>query len=452
MIATKEILNRKSLHSYQIEAVKFVYNKRKCALFLDMGLGKTVSSLTVVSDFLDSFISNKIIVIAPLMVANGVWKQEAAKWDYLKNLKIAICTGSIKERTKAVECSYDILVINRENITWLIGNYKWIWDTVIVDESTSFKSSKSKRFKDLKKMTKHIANIILLTGTPSPNGLLDLWSQMYLIDNGKRLGRTMTQYKQRFFTQDYSGFKWTPKEGAENEIKKLISDVCLSMKAVDYLKMPGKIILNEEVMLTDKLKKQYKELEKKFVLNLKDKNIIALSGSALSNKLLQFCNGAIYDEDGGTNEIHDLKLKRLKEIIQENPNERFLIAYNFKSDLKRILKSFPEAVILSKNSDIIDEWNNGKIKMLLAHPASACFGLNLQQGGSILLWFGLNWSLELYEQFNARLYRQGQSKTVRIIHIVAKDCLDFKILSALKSKAKTQNDLINYLNKSFNKS
>ncbi len=455
-------MNRSNLHEYQNKALAFIKDKRKCALFLDMGLGKSVSTLTAVSDMLDDFAVNKVLIVAPLRVANTVWRQEAQKWDHLKHLKISIVTGNKTERISAMESEADIYVINRENVKWLvegketfgsgqnlrIKKWKWKWDMLVVDESSSFKSHKSQRFKALRKMTKHLKSVVLLTGTPSPNGIADLWSQMYLIDNGERIGRTLGNFRSRFLVQEgYMSYSYRPRKGADKEIQELIKDVCITMSAEDYLELPERISLSEYVELPDNVQKQYTELEKEFLLTLESGDVEALSAAVLGNKLLQMCNGAVYDTEGVAHTIHDLKLKALKEIIEDHPNENFLIAYNFKSDLARLTKIFPQGVTLSKSTDEINEWNKGRIKLLFAHPASAGHGLNLQAGGSNIIWFGLNWSLELYQQFNARLHRQGQDKPVKIIHIVVKEGIDEKVMKALGSKAKTQNDLLEYLKK-----
>lgn len=440
------MLKRGDLHSYQNEAVRFIKERRKCALYLDMGLGKTVSSLTAASDFLDDVLVTKVLIIAPLRVANTVWEQETHKWEHLSHLKAVICTGTQAERLAALSSDADIFIINRENVQWLIENVKWEFDMVIVDESSSFKNHASKRFKYLKKVLKYIKSMVLLTGTPSPQGYIDLWSQIFLIDSGERLGRNITAYRHRFFTPDPYGYAWELNEGSDKVIQSLISDVCMTMFAADHLQMSGKINITEYIEFDAKSKKQYKELEKEFLLTLSQgTDIEAPSAGVLANKLLQICNGAIYDADKNYHVVHDLKIKALKEIIEDNPNENMLIAYNFKSDLERLQKAFPDAKVLSKSGKELEAWNEGKVKMLLAHPASAGHGLNAQFGGSMLVWFGLNWSLELYEQFNARLYRQGQMNTVRVIHIVAKGGMDEKVMLALTSKAKTQKELMTYL-------
>lgn len=446
------MLKRSDMHDYQKQAVDFVLSKKKCALFLDMGLGKSVSSLTAASDMLDDMMVTKVLVIAPLRVANTVWKQEAQKWTHLAHLKTSICTGSKQDRLDALNADADIFIINRENIQWLIESVKWSFDMVIVDESSSFKNHASKRFKYLKKVLKHVKSMVLLTGTPSPQGYIDLWSQLYLVDNGERLGRNITTYRHRYFTQDNWGFTWNLNAGSDKVIQSAISDVCLTMFAEDYLTMTDKLILTEQIEFDAKTTEQYKELEKEFLLAIdKNTDIEAPSAGVLANKLLQICNGAIYDEGKNYHIIHDLKIKALKELTEDNPNENMLVAYNFKSDLERLQKAFPDAVVLSKSGAEVLQWNEGKIKMLLAHPASASMGLNLQHGGSVLVWFALTWSLELYQQFNARLYRQGQKNTVRIIHIVAKGAIDERVVQAINDKAETQKDLMTYLTNNINR-
>lgn len=440
-----KLKKRSDFHKCQVNALNIALLKKKCGLFLGMGIGKTVTSLTAASDFLDYFFVTKVLIIAPLRVANTVWKQESKKWEHLKDLKMVICTGTEPERLRTINSNADFYIINRENIPWLIEKCKWKWNMIIVDESTSFKSAKSKRFKALKRITKYLKSIILLSGTPSPNGEMDLWSQLYLIDNGERLGRNITTFRQRFFTVDYMGYNYKINPGASDKIKELIKDVCVVMETEDYIDLPEMIPLTVEIELPAKAQKQYDEIEKNFLLELETVDITSPTAAGLGNKLLQICNGAIYDAEKNTHEIHDEKISALKDIIEDNPNENFLIAYNFKSDLKRILKAFPKARVLSQDPKDQDDWNAGKIKMLLTHPASAGHGLNLQFGGNIIVWFGLNWSLELYQQFNKRIHRQGQVNTVRIIHIVAKGCIDERLMLAVEAKAKTQKELMVYL-------
>ena len=440
------MLKRENLHHYQNSALNVVLNKKKCALFLDMGLGKTTTTLTAIHDLYYNFAVERILIIAPLKVANNVWHKEAQKWEHLQELDIAIATGSVNERLSAINSNKTITLINKENVPWLIEKCKWKWDMVVIDESSSFKSARAKRFRALKKVMKYIRSIVLLSGTPSPNGMMDLWSQMYLIDQGERLGRTITNYRQRFFVPDgYMGYNYKLKPGAKEQIMELIKDVCVTMTAEDYLELPECINVNEFIELPDKAKQQYKELEKEFIISLDDIDIESPSKAALGNKLLQICNGSVYDAERNVHEIHNEKIERLKEIIEDNPGENFLVAYNYKHDLEKLQKAFPKAVKL-ETAKQEDDWNKGKIKILLAHPASAGHGLNLQYGGNIIVWYGLTWNLEYYQQFNKRLHRQGQKNIVRNIHLIAKGCLDEKVLFfALSGKAKTQKDLIDYL-------
>lgn len=441
------MLSRDNLHEYQERSIEFIHNTPKCALWLAMGLGKTTTTLTAISDLLDGLAVDRVLVVAPLRVAKSVWAQEAAKWAHLKHLRFAVVVGTERQRIAALHSTADVYVINRENVKWLVDFYKrkWPFDCVVLDESSSFKSASSQRFKALKKISDLVDRMIQLTGTPSSNGLLDLWAQIALLDNGQRLGRTMTTYKQRFFESDYMGYKFTPIKGAQQLIEGLISDVVVSMRAEDYLTLPERIDLEIAVELSKTAAEQYKELETEFLLQIEDESVTALSAATLAGKLLQFSNGTLYtNEHGNFVEIHSEKLDALEELVELN-DEPLLVAYNFKSDLVRLKERFPFAVALDKDEKTIDRWNNGEIRMLLAHPASASMGLNLQKGGSVIVWYGLNWSLELYQQFNARLHRQGQEKPVRIIHLIAKGCIDEKVLTAIANKAKTQDDLLNAL-------
>jgi len=440
---------RDNLHHYQDKAVDFILAKKKVALLLDMGLGKTISSLTAISDLVDSLSVNKVLVVAPLRVANTVWHKEAENWEHTKHLKVNICTGSEKNRLSKLLTPGDVYVINRENIEWLVNFYgkKWPFDCVIIDESSSFKSPSSRRFKALRKTISLTEYCVLLTGTPSPNGLLDLWSQYYLLDSGERLGRNMTAYKNRFFEADFMGYKFTPRKNASNNIYELVNDITLSMQAEDYLELPQRIDSVVNVALPTKQLKIYKELEKEFIIELEcESEIEAVSAATLANKLLQFSNGAIYTDDvGNWSEIHSAKLDALAEIADDNSGENILVAYNYKTDLERLKKKFPNAVVMDKKGEAVARWNNGEIKMLLAHPASAGHGLNLQKGGSLIVWFGLTWSLECYQQFNARLHRQGQTKPCRVVHIVASECIDEKVLTVLSDKDAVQDNLLKAL-------
>ena len=446
------MLDRSNLHDYQDRIVEFVKEKKRCALFCFMGAGKSVSTLTSITDLLDSLAVHKVLIIAPLRVAKTVWAQEAKNWEHTKHLHVNACTGSERSRIAHLQRSADIYVINRENIKWLVDFYgnKWPFDMVVIDESSSFKSARSQRFKALKSVLHHTNYMVLLTGTPAPNSLLDLWAQMYLVDFGESLGRTMSAYKQRFFeSTGFMGYNFSPREGAKEKIYGAISDKVLSMVAEDYLQLPERIDITEKVTLPHQALRQYSEFEKELLIELEDGDYIEASTAAvLAGKLLQMSNGTIYkDELKNWHEFHKVKLDALADIVEDNAGENILVAYNFKSDLERLTERFPKAVVLDKDHETVVKWNNGEIPMLLAHPASAGHGLNLQRGGSLCVWFGLNWSLEYYQQFNARLHRQGQKKPVRIVHLVAESCLDERVMRVLGEKDITQQSLINALKK-----
>lgn len=442
------MLSRDDMHEYQNKAVSYIKRLKRCALFLDLGMGKTTSTLTAVSDLLDGFMVNKVLVIAPLRVANGVWAQESQKWSHLKHLTTNVCTGTERQRIAALSSQSDVYTINRENVPWLVKHFgkKWPFDCVVIDESSSFKNASSQRFKALKKILPETEYMVLLTGTPSPNGLLDLWSQIYLLDFGASLGRTMGAYKQRFFESDYMGYKFTPRVGSDEKIRSLINDFCLSMAAQDYLELPERININVEVELDSKSRKFYEQFEKELLAELDNGEVVeAVNAAVLANKLLQVSNGFTYTDDKQNWQLlHENKIEALKELVEQN-DEPMLVAYNYKIDLERIVEVFPDAVVLDSSPETIARWDRGEIKMLLAHPASAGHGLNLQAGGSLCVWFGLNWSLELYQQFNARLHRQGQTKPVRIVHIVAKGCIDERVLKVLNNKDVVQSKLLNAL-------
>ena len=446
--------SRNDLHKYQERMINFIYNTPKCAVWAGLGLGKTITTLTAIVDLIDSMTVSKVLIVAPLRVANSVWHKEAANWQHTKHLKFSIVTGSEKERLSALHKTADVYVINRENVHWIVEHLKkdelytrfWKFDMIVLDEASSFKSASSQRFKALRKTIRFTNRLVELTGTPSPNGLLDIWSQMYLLDCGERLGRSMTAYKQRFFEASYNGYSYKPVKSADKIIHKLIDDLVISLNVDDYLEMPERIDTVIRVPLPPSRMVEYKQLEREFLIQINDNEVVAYNAATLAGKLLQYCNGAMYtDELKNWTEIHSAKLDAIDDIISENTDENLLIAYNYKTDLMRLQKRFPDAVVLDKNPDTITQWNNGNIKMLLAHPASAGHGLNLQHGGCIIVWFGLNWSLELYQQFNGRLHRQGQTKPVRVVHIVADGCIDDKVMAAIENKAETQQQLLDAL-------
>jgi len=440
------LLSREHLHPYQRRSVEFIKNRKRCGLFLDMGLGKSVSTLTAALDLIQSFAIHKVLVVAPLRVANSVWAQEVQKWSHLKPLRVSVCTGPSKKRLGALQMDADIYVINRENIEWLVEQYgtRWPFDMVVVDESSSFKNASSKRFRALRKTLPYTTYMALLTGTPSPNGLIDLWAQVYLIDFGKSLGRTMTAYKQRFFEQDYMGYNFEPRPGSDKLIHDLIGSFTIHMSADDYLDLPRRIDVTVKTTLPPAIMETYRNFERTLLAELEDgKEVEAMSAAVLANKLLQFSNGGMYtDEHRNWSDIHSLKLDALAEIIEDNAGENMLVSYNYRFDLERLQKRFPNAVVLDKQQETIDRWNRGEIRLMLAHPASAGHGLNLQGGGSLIVWFGLTWSLENYLQFNARLHRQGQLKPVRVIHIVTENTIDERVLNVLAEKDRTQRALL----------
>lgn len=436
-------------HNYQTYATEFIEKHPVSAVFLDMGLGKSVITLSAINDLcLDTFEVQKVLVIAPLRVARDTWKAEIEKWEHLKCLKYSIAVGTETERKTALQKPANLYIINRENIGWLIeqSGIAFDFDMVVIDELSSFKSHQAKRFKSLIKVRPTVKRMVGLTGTPSSNGLMDLWAEFRLLDMGKRLGRFITHYRDEFFIPDKRNgqviFSYKPKDGAEDEIYRRISDITVSMKCTDYLKMPECIINEVKVSLSEKEMKIYKTLKKDLVLSIANKEIDAINAGALSNKLSQMANGAVYDENKNIIEIHNRKLDALEDLIEQTNGKPVLIAYWFKHDLERIKKGFSVREI--KSSKDISEWNNGKIPVAVIHPASAGHGLNIQEGGSTLIWFGLTWSLELYLQTIARLWRQGQkSKTVVIHHIIVNGTIDEQIMKALRRKEVTQDALMN---------
>ncbi len=442
-------------HDYQKYCINRVITDNILGLFLDMGLGKTVISLTAVNDLrYNRFAINKTLVIAPKKVAEDTWTRETQKWDHLKLLRVVPVLGSLAKRIKALNTPGDVYVVSRDNVQWLVDYYRntWPFDMVIIDELSSFKNPKSKRFKSLNMVRGHIKRLVGLTGTPAPNGLLDLWAQVYLLDQGARLGKTIGRYREDYFSPASRNrdiiFSYAPVPGAEEAINQRIRDICISLSAKDYLELPERIDNTVYVQLNTKTKAAYQEFEKNMLLEIDEDKLDAGSAAVLSNKLLQFCNGAVYDEDKAIVEIHSEKLEALKEIVEANEGKPILVFYNFKHDRERIIKYLSKGkhkISDLKSPESITEWNEKRIDILLAHPASAAYGLNLQSGGSTIVWFGLNWSLELYQQACARLYRQGQLENVIIHHLVTAGCMDETVIAALQDKQTTQDNLLNAL-------
>ena len=434
-------------HEYQTFATNYILEHPISAILLDMGLGKSVITLTAIFDLaLDSFLVRKVLVIAPLRVARDTWPAEIEKWDHLKGLKYAVAVGSEGQRKSALLQRAQVYIINRENVEWLVhrSGLPFDYDMVVADELSSFKSHQVKRFKSLMKVRPSVRRIVGLTGTPSSNGLMDLWAEFRLLDMGQRLGRFIGHYRNTFFVPDKRNqqvvFSYKPQPGAEEAIYRLISDITISMKGSDYLKLPEMVMNEVPVRLSGKEMEYVNTLKRDLVVSLKGREIDAANAAALSGKLLQMANGAVYDDNGSVVRIHDRKLDALEDLIEAANGKPVLIAYWFKHDLIRIKERFNAETLDS--ADSIKRWNDGDISVAAIHPASAGHGLNLQTGGSTLIWFGLTWSLELYQQTNARLWRQGQKETVVIHHITAKGTIDEQVMNTLKQKDKAQAALI----------
>ena len=434
-------------HNYQNYAKDFILAHKVSALFLDCGLGKTIITLTAINELMyDSFEISKVLIIAPLRVAQSTWKDEIEKWDHLNLLRYSIAVGDEKERLKALKQKSDIYIINRENVDWLVtkSGIDFNFDMLIIDELSSFKSHTSKRFKSLLKIRPYFERVVGLTGTPSSNGLMDLWAEFRVLDLGERLGRYITHYRNEYFLPDKRNgaviFSYKPQPNAEERIYRRLADMTISMKSTEYLKMPELILNDIEINLDEEDQIKYKKFKKEMVMTIQEKEIDAINAASLSNKLIQLANGSIYDEDKKFYEVHNKKLDKLEEIIESANGKLVLVAYWFKADKERIEKRFKVKEI--KTVDDIKQWNMGMINLALIHPASAGHGLNLQSGGSTLVWFSLTWSLELYQQTNARLYRQGQKDTVVIHHLITKNTIDEDIMKSLKRKDKTQEALM----------
>lgn len=436
-------------HDYQKRMIEFVINTKHAGLFLTMGLGKTVITLTAVNELIyDRFEVSRVLVIAPKRVAEDTWTREHEKWDHLKELRISKVLGTVQQRKKALEQDADVYVIGRDNVVWLVDHYSkkkhWPFDMIVIDELSSFKNPQAKRFRALRKTLSVTQRVVGLTGTPSPNGLMDLWAQVYLLDRGERLGRTIGAYREKYFRagarNGYVVYKWEPLKGAKEQIEKKISDICVSMSAADYLTLPDRIDNVIPVKLTDAEMELYKRMEQDQLLQIEDSDVVALNAAAVMTKLLQIANGSVYSMEGTVVNIHDAKLEALQEII-DTTDSPVLVFYSFKHDLDKILEAISGARVLNGPEDIRD-WNDGKVRVLLAHPASVGYGLNLQEGGHTIAWYGLTWSLELYQQANARLYRQGQEKPVIIHHLIAEGTVDEQAMAALQAKDTSQAALL----------
>ena len=445
-------------YEYQQTAMQWIIDKPRCGLFLDMGLGKTVSTLTAIQQLIDDCEISRVLVVAPKKVAETTWTTEAEKWEHLKGLRVVKVLGTEKQRNNALETPADVYVTGRDNFVWLCGKYngRLPFDALVIDELTSFKSNKSERFKAMRIATPSIRRVIGLTGTPAPNGLIDLWAQMYCIDQGQRLGKSITKYRDTYF----SLHKWNNivvradlKKGADTIIRDKIADICLSMQAKDYLSLPDLITVTERVNLSDKVKQGYADFERERVMEFcnnhadEPNHILANSAAGLMNKLSQYANGAVYDDNGDAHEVHNEKLDKLAEIVEAANGNSVLVFYQYKHDVTRIserLKGYK--VRTYQGEEDLKDWNAGKIDVLLAHPASTAYGLNMQQGGHYIVWFGTGWNLEHYQQANARLHRQGQQHPVTVYRLVCAGTVDERAVSALEGKTSVQQNLLDSLN------
>ena len=444
-------------HKYQLTAINNVINVPKCGLLLDMGLGKTLSTLTEIKELkYNRFQVNKVLIIAPKKVAEGTWSKEKDKWNHTKDFRVSLVLGSQQKRIKALSVNADLYIINRENIPWLVDYLRndWYFDTVVIDESSSFKNSRSKRFKALKMVLPKINRLIELTGTPSPNGVEDLWAQIYLLDQGTRLEKYITHFRAKYMEPNKRNrsqiFDYKIKDGVYDSIINKISDICISMKSEDYLELPDLSYNEIPVILNDKARRDYDKMERDFVLELEgaEDEITAVNAAALSNKLLQISNGAVYDSSGIYTEVHDAKIEAFLELVERLQGKSLLVFYNFQHDRDRIKRALEKSDLVVKELKTTqdeDDWNAGKIDILLTHPASAAYGLNLQEGGNHVCWFGLSWNLEHYQQANKRLHRQGQKEKVIIHHLVTQGTRDEDVMRALDNKAGVQEEIMQSL-------
>jgi len=436
--------------SYQQYCINKIMDQPEIGLFLDMGMGKTVITLTAIEQLLyDCFEVGKVLVIAPLRPAAQTWPEEIRKWDHLQNLRAVTVLGSVKMRQSALEAAADIFIINRDNVSWLVNHYqgkRWPFDTIIIDELSSFKAANTRRFKALRSIRPYVNRIIGLTGTPAPNGLLDLWPQLYLLDQGRSLGRTLTGYRDQYFLPDKRNaqiiYSWKPRPFAEDMIYELIADTCISMKSQDFLTLPERLKITHKIQLPGEAREAYDRLERDLFLDLDAGSVDALNAGVLVNKLMQVTGGSVYDTEGEAREVHSAKLEALDDLIEAANGQPVLVFYAFRHELSRILSRYSEARDI-REKGAIEAWNAGQVPILVAHPASAGHGLNLQAGGHIVIWYGLTTSLELYQQANKRLHRMGQRETVLIHHLVAEKTIDEKVLGfILEQKTQRQDALI----------
>ena len=438
-------------HKYQERAIRHIIENTHCALWLDMGLGKTVSTLSAIRELKEEYLeTNRVLVIAPKSVALNTWTSECAKWEHLRHLRVSVVMGTAAQRLTALKADADIYVTNRDNVVWLVRQYGrdgFPFDCVVIDEASSFKNPQSKRFKALRAVRPLVDRIVELTGTPSPNGLTDLWAQVYLLDGGKRLGRTLGAFRNAWFRPGRRNgavvYEWLPRQGAQKEITDRLSDICLAMKADDWLDLPERMDISVPVRLDDSETARYKKLERELVLSVDDEEIEANTAAALTNKLLQFTGGAMYDKSGWWHVVSDAKLDALADLV-EGTQESVLVYYQYVSERERILERLAGygAVDFHGESQLLEDWNRGEVRVMLAHPASVAYGLNMQYGGRIIVWYTLTWNLELYCQANARLHRQGQTRPVMIYYLMADGTMDSRVMGCIGSKNNVQTSLL----------
>lgn len=442
------VLPKNKMRRYQGAATQFIKDTKRCALFIEPGLGKTVSAGTAVRDLADLFEIGRTLIVGPQRVVRKVWPDEFKQWEHLKDFTYTVINGSPQARLKKLTQATEVHLVSHDLVPWLdslIGT-DHEYDVIIIDESSRFKNKDTNRWKAMRRLVARARYVVLLTGTPAPNGLHDLYAQIYLLDYGKRLGHTITAFRERWFEQNWNEHGYRPREHTEKAIYSRIEDICFTLREQDYSELPPRVNNYIEIEFDDETRKQYKKFEKDYILELEDGgNIKAVSAAALTNKLLQLTNGVVYDRDRNGRPFHNKKIEALKEIVEDSQGQPIFVAYNFRTDIDQIKAAFPHAVVLGNNPKTIDDWNDGKIPLLIAHPKSAGHGLNLQFGGSIAVWFGLTWSLEDYQQFNKRLHRKGQISTVIIHHLIVKGTIDEDVVKSLQGKDDTQNDLMNAL-------
>lgn len=442
------VLSRKLLRQFQRAAGDFIREIRKCALFIDMGLGKTVSVLTVLRDLAEDFEIGRVLIIGPPRVIKQTWPEEIRTWEHTRDFTFTVIDGTPKRRMQRLTQATEIHLLSHDLVPWLddlVGDIH-DYDVIIIDESSRFKNQATKRWKAMRRLVQRARYVVLLTGTPAPNGLHDLWSQIYLLDQGTRLGHNITAFRERWFEQNWGQQDYRAKDFADEKIRSRIEDICFTLRDADYADLPPRIDNFIKIELPTDLMVQYKKFQKQYILELEDGDKIkAVSAAALTNKLLQLSNGIVYDKERNEKFFHKLKVDALEEIIEEANGQPVFIAYNFKTDVKAIKERFPQAVVMGNNPQTIDDWNAGRIPILIAHPKSAGHGLNLQYGGAIAVWYGLTWSLEDYQQFNKRLHRKGQTRTTVIHHLICKGTIDEDVLKSLQGKDDVQNNLLNAL-------